>query len=243
MAVHSANGVSYYLALPLAQKERLGALRHWQNLKVAFDEETVWVKEFTPAQIDGTEVKTLPHKTIYVANGPQLYLQGSLLPERLLPSLLWTPIERGLPLRLPAFNHNYFGLAEKIAVRLKPAESEKEAWACLVKRDLLNAYAEGAPAVRMQGLNWVLAGHDEALLTGTPLLPLPGDTFWRQGDLLFPSGYELEWPLLADTLQKVLNPQGSHWVVWTKDGSYWRVPKQQTVPLSRGSVRLSTEPF
>ena len=242
MAVHSANGVTVYLAVPAAHKDDLGAIRHWDNLKIAFEAETVWLKELTPAQAESIEVKSLPYKTLYYAAGPQLFLQGSLLPDRAVPSVLWSPIERGLPVTLPAGNHNFFGVREKAAVSLARSDDEREPFALAVSLKALRTYVEGAPSIRLKHLRWVLVDETEAVVLGAPLLPLQGEAFWRAKDFLFPAGYALERPLLMETLQQLLNPQGEDWNIWNREGSYWKLPKETTKPLSIASVRQSLKP-
>lgn len=239
MAVHSANGVTYYLSLPVTHKNHLGAIRHWDNLKVGFEGDTVWVKDFSPFQFDSLEVKTLPHKTLYYSNGHRLFLHGSLLPDQALPNVLWSPIERGLPASLPAFNHNFFGLNEKAAARLVSTDDEKEAFALKVNLATLRAYIESAPAIRLEPLRWVMIDETEAFVLGGPLLPLQGEAFWNEDDFLFPAGHALELPLLSDALKQILNPDEEDWIIWKEDGHYWKLPKEALQPLSIASVRTS----
>lgn len=238
MAIDSANSVAYFLSLPLQHKDYLGAVRHWDNLKVGIEEDLIWVKDLTTVQVDSVEIKSIPHKTLYYSNGPFLCRQGSLLPDRALPSLLWTPIERGLPIELPAFNHHYFGLSEKVAIRLMPTDEEQEAYANLVSMEALQHYVETAPAVRLQKIQWVIV-NEKALLAGIPLLPLKGDVYWRQNNFLLPAGYRFELSLLTETLQAMLNPDDDHWIIWQTDGRYRKVAKEQMRTLSIASFRES----
>lgn len=237
MANPAANGLTFYLSLPPADKEYLGAVRHWENLKIGFDEETLWLKDLTPVQIDSLEIKSLPCKIVFYSSGAQLFLKGSRLPHQNIPSLLWTPIERGLPVRLPAFNHNYFGLKEKAAIKLQRSDEEKEPYALLTRLNDLQQYIESAPAVRLWGLRWAVVDDGYAMILGGPLLPVQGDAFWRSDDFLFPAGYDLAFPVLGSTLQGLLNPQSDGWIVWNKEGGYWKMNKETLSPLSIASVR------
>lgn len=234
--------MTYFLSLPLRYKDWLGAVRHWENLKIGFTENAVWTKDFTPAQMDSVEVKSLPYKTVFYASGAQLFLKGSLLPHQPVPSLLWTPIERGLPVRLPPFNHHYFGIKDKAIVKLRQTDAEKEGYALLTSTAVLQSYIETAPAVRLQALRWVITDEGNALILGTPLLPLQGKVFWRRDDFLFPAGYDLEFPLLQDTVQGLLDPQGDTWIVWTENGKYFTIEKEATTPLSIASFRKTLQP-
>ena len=161
------------------------------------------------------------------------------MPVRKLPSgLSWTPLEKAMPLEHPSYNHNYFGLSERLSVRLVPSEREEEPVALLLSLQQLGDYIQTAPAVRLEPLSWVIAD-DQALVVGRPLLPLPGKSYWRRGNHLLPAGLDMEWTVLAETLDRQLNPDGNCWLVWDEDGSYLSVPRLGCRPLSISSFRLS----
>lgn len=254
--------MTHFLVVENTQKEYLGGIRHWHNLKICFEENQIWVKDFTEEQIDSTEVKSIPYKNIYYANGNKLFLKGSLLPSRNLPSLLWSPIDRGLPVKLPSFNYNYFGVQEKINIQLIPADKEQEGYALMTDIELLGAYMTSAPAVRLQKLDWIIfktspveadvnselftlppavANKDLAIIFGTPLLPVQGKVFWRKGNFLIPAGYDFDLHSLIEVLDKLINPQSSFIVVWNMDSTYFLLDKKEVQMLSISSFRLSTK--
>jgi hypothetical protein len=241
MAIDPSNDITYFLSVAVGHKDYLGAIRHYSNLKIAFEEGLVWVKDLTSVQLDSIEVKSIPYKQLYYSSGPKLFLKGSLLPSRGVPSLLWTPIERGLPVRLPSFNHNYFGIQDKAGIRVIASVNEVEAIALMVDLQLLENYLETAPAVRLKNLSWTIVEDRKALILGTPLLPLQGKVFWRRDDFLLPAGYDLELPVLCDTIHKELNPGKEHWIIWNKDDSYKKLDKRLFRPLSIYSFRLSSK--
>ncbi len=240
MALDPAGHVSYFMCVPIAHRDYLGSIRHWHNLKTAVEEQLVWIKDLTAQQIDSIEVKSIPYRQLYWAAGSQLFLQGSLLPARHLPVLLWSPIERGLPVTLPAFNHNFFGISGKAAFPVVASDRECAAYAMLTDQRLLGQYLETAPAIRVKGLRWVLTD-DKALVIGTPLLPLKGSVYWRRNDFLIPAGYAPELDVLMETVGNMLNPEQACWIVWTPESEYWKVDKTLLKPLSAGSFRLSVK--
>ena len=239
MALDPSNGVTCFLCIAAEHIEYLGAIRHWNNLQVGVEGALIWIKDLTGKQVDAVEVKSIPYKELYHASGGQLFLLGSLLPHRNIPSLHWAPVEKGLPVRLPAFNHNYFGIHDKIAARLVFSAQEKEACALVVALENLKTYMETAPAVRLQNLSWALADNEKAIILGTPLLPLQGDPFWCSGDFLLPAGYALELHALAGTLNELINPDRKCWIVWNGKSEYWKLGKGLLRPLSIGSFRVS----
>jgi hypothetical protein len=241
MEKDTANQLSMILRVPLQQKDDLGSIRHWANLKLAAADGWCWIKDFTPAQQYATELKILPFTSIFYLKGNQLFPAGSLLPAGNMPAgLLWTPIETALPVAIPDLNHHFFGLADEVQVRLVPAEQEWQPVALAAGMDVLEAYITNAPAIRLQNLAWVLLPPGRALIAGSPILPVQGTTYWLCDDMLLPTGYHFEWPALANTIAKSIDPTGANWILWNEDASYCLIPRASMQPLSISSFRLST---
>ena len=169
-----------------------------------------------------------------------LFPYGGTVPVKKLPStLLWTPLEKAMPLEHPAYNHNYFGLSGKLSIRLVASSGhEEEAAALLVALPVLETYIQTAPAVRLEPLSWVIID-DQALVLGRPLLPLPGKSYWRRGNHLLPAGLDFEWSVLSETLDGELNADGDCWLVWDEEGRWLAVMKEACRPLSISSFRLT----
>jgi len=184
-------------------------------------------------------VKSMPYKTGYYTKDGKLHLQGSLLPDRNVPSLVWTRIDRALPIELPRLNHNFFGLEEKISTKLIPSEKEEKAVAMLTTMDALRVYVEAAPKVRLKPLRWTIVNGDWALIFGTPLLPLQGQTYWEHGNILIPTGYDFDISILKNSIDKLLNPNQDLLTVWNRDSTWFDLQKTDVVELSISSLRLS----
>jgi len=243
MAPDAADHLVYYLLVDIKHREDLSVIRHWQNLKIAFVENEIWVKDFTEAQINSVAVKSLPSKHIFYQVRDKLYRQNSLLPYCPVPGALWTPIARGLPVHLPGFNHNFFGIQEKVAIELVPSVTTQEAVALKVNLSDLQRYLGLAPAVRLQKISWVILPPDKAILLGAPLLPIPGEAFWQQNNFLLPAGYTLNFPVLANPLEQVLENEEENWILWDTLKSCLTIQKKQFKPLSLSSFRLSTRQY
>lgn len=85
MASDTSNRITYFLLLEKSRKNDLAAIRQWSNLKVAFENDYIWIKDFDYAQIHSPEVKCIPFKVIYDCHDSKLHATGSLLPERTVP--------------------------------------------------------------------------------------------------------------------------------------------------------------
>ncbi|MEM0575056.1 hypothetical protein [Flavobacterium polysaccharolyticum] len=229
----------YFLEIKKEHKDFLGAIRHWDNLKVAFETDTIWIKDFSAEQIISTELLQIPYTKLYELKDNLLFEKGKLLPVKKLSSgLLWAPILRALPVSLPMFNHNFFGIDQKIKMVLKPSENVKEAYALLADYEEVKSYILTAPKYRLELLRWVVIDK-KVLIIGTPLLPLKGITYWFENDFLIPSGYDFEWNVLAKTLQEKINPSAEDLVLWNTDNTYSKIPIKNIKPLSISSFRLT----
>lgn len=228
----------FYLLLPEQDKAELANIRHWANLKIAFDGADIWVKDFDMAQINALEVKSLSSKSIFYAQNGKLFPQNSRLPDRNIPSLLWTAIDRALTIEFPPFNHNFFGIVdEKIEMQLVAEEQEVAATVMLTSVEQLKNHLETAPSVRLRHLSWVVLNSEKAVIFGAPLLPIAGDVFWQNDDFIIPAGYNFEWRILAPSFNKVINPDSGNLVFWNADNTYCLIPKSNIEALSLGSFR------
>lgn len=241
MANNVANDIVYYLAVDNKNKTDLANIRRWDNLKVAFDETVIWVKHFSYVQIHSLEVKSIPYKTVYYAKEGKLYLLNSLLPNKNIPSLLWTSIDRALPVQLPSFNHNYFGIDEQIEINIIPSEIEKDTVAVIATLADLKDYIYTAPDIRLQKIKWCILNNDKVLLIGTPLLPIKGIAFWQRNNFLLQSGYDFDLFALTDLVNNVLNPDNENWIILDTDASYFPVEKIALQQLSISSFKLTIQ--
>ena len=235
----SNNIIMYFLEIRKEYKDFLGTIRHWKNLKLAFETDTIWIKDFSSEQINSAEIQQIPYKIIFQLKDNLLFEKDKLLPSKRLPlGLLWSPILRALPVSLPKLNYNYFGVDQKLKVSLKPSENIKEASAMIVNFDELKSYIESAPKYRLELLNWIVI-EKKILLIGKPLLPIKGRTFWFEHNFLVPTGFDFEWFSLAEILEEKLNPSGGNIIIWETDNRYSVIPKETIKPLSISSFRLT----
>ncbi|MFB9076599.1 hypothetical protein ACFFLS_25310 [Flavobacterium procerum] len=229
----------YLLEINKEHKSLLGVIRHWENLKTAFDADSIWIKDFSFEQINSDAVLQIPYVHMYELKENLLFEKGKLLPSKKLPSgLLWTPIVRALPVSLPGFNHNFFGINHEIEISLIPSEEIKDAFALLVNYNDLKAYIETAPRFRLEPLQWVIID-DKILIIGNPQLPIKGSVYWFNNYFLIPVGYDFEWFSLIKKLQDKLNPSAEKMILWNKDGTYTAISSENIKPLSLSSFRLT----
>lgn len=239
MAQDVTSSISHYLAIKEERESDLSTIRKWKNLKVATDKDLIWVSNFEEVQIASVEVKSIPEKQIYYSKNGKLYPQNSLLPAGNEPRFLWTPIERAFPLQLTNYNHNFFGIEEKISISIIESENQREEAAMLVDLEQFNAYMQTTSAIRLKNLKWVILNETDVLVFGTPLLPLNGEVYWKRENHFLPVGYDFELYELSKMIGKKVDPETLNWIVWNKASTYFLVQKAIVQPLTIGSFRKS----
>ncbi len=242
MAANTANSLKEYrAALPAAATDLLGNIRDWDNLQIATDEDTIWLKGFTEVQYSAPEIRQLPGLLLYELRDGLLFLKDALVPSRKMrTALLWSPIDKALRLSMPGFNHNFFGIHEKIAFRLLHGGQEQPAFALYAKMKDIFSIISTSPKFKLDMLQWVVAD-DMALITGTPLLSFPGKTYWHKDGHLLPSGFDFEFKNLSGMLQQKYNAAKDHYLLWEPDGGYISIPSDAFTRLSLSSFRLTAQ--
>lgn len=231
----------FYVSIDQQYMDLLGELRTRPNLKLAIDKELCWLSGFNEEDVQSKLIQGIPTKKIYAEKNGMLFLWKSLLPSRHIPDVLWTPIDRALRIESPSYNENYFGLKEDIVVKIVPSELYNPPTAMLVELDLLEKYLIDAPAIRLTKIKWTVVNGNSALLLGTPLLPLKGNTYWKSGVHFLPEGFDFELHSLNRSIEKKLSSEDATLLFWSEDGTYQIISADDFASLSRSSFRLTIE--
>ena len=240
MAEDSSNSIkTFWAELPKADEDFLGAIRDWKNVKIAIDEEVIWLKGFTDEQAASSEIQQLPNFILYELRDGLLFRKDALVPsKKMRTALFWTPIDKALKLTFPISNNNFFGIDEKIDVELKPSEEEQPAMALLCSISEIKEAITAIPKFKLEKLDWIVI-NDKALFMGTPLLGFPGKTFWLKDDHLLPTGFDFEFKNLSSLLQRKYNANQDQWLLWNENGSVLNIKKEDLRKLSVSSFRLT----
>lgn len=218
----------------------LGDIRHWSELKIAKEGAHYWVKGLSEERLNTVMVQSIPFKEIFRMKEGMLFPDGANLPVSKAPSLLWSPIEKGIPVTLPDFNHNYFGIEQQVSIGLKRVENVEETTAMIIDLNDLEAFISSAPAIRLTNLSWIALEGRSALVIGAPVPSIKGKSYWIFSNAILPSGFHFEFAALASEIDDSLSSNGENWVLWNEDSSYIILPKSQFAPLSRSSFRLTS---
>lgn len=240
MAENSSNSIkTFWAELPRADEDFLGSIRDWKNVQIAIDEEIIWLKGFTDEQVASSEIQQLPNFLLYELREGLLFRKDSLVPtKKMRTALLWSPIDKALKLTFPISNNNFFGIDEKVEIKLKPSEEEQPAMALLCSISDIKEVIVTIPKFKLEKLNWIVI-NDKALFMGTPLLSFPGKTFWLKDEHLLPTGFDFEFKNMSSLLQIKYNANQNKWLLWNEDGSVLSINKENFRKLSVSSFRLT----
>ncbi|MCB9261974.1 MAG: hypothetical protein H6607_06340 [Flavobacteriales bacterium] len=215
--------MSFFIQIRNYEKESLYFLREYPFLRVATDAENLWLADFDENFIKLPQIIAIKNLVIYREEANILFPINSRLPAGKVPEVLWTPIAHFLPVTKPKYNHNFFGIHDRLSINLTPYDTPQPIQAILSPLNLLKDYITGVPRFRYGHLKWVQIG-EEALVFGSPSASMQGKSYWQLGFHLLPEGYHFEFPLLADTIRKVFRKSKDSMLLWELDGSHTAIP-------------------
>ncbi len=232
------------LRIAIRHSAYLRKLRHWETLEVTQTEEHFWLRGIQEAQLKSTPLRTLPFaETLRLENDLLFPLVGEL-PLGKAPQLRdWQAITTAFPMRKPSLNHNYFGLQTQLSLQLEPSEAKQNPHALICEVSHLNQLLRETSAFRLRNLRWTLSPKRKALIVGTPLLPLPGATFWLQGQVLVPTGYRLNPASLLPFWKVQHQLNASRQLVLEDEKTLFYVDAATLLPLSLSSVQRTSHPL
>jgi len=240
MAKDSSDSVKEFWAeLPRMNEDFLGSIRDWKNIQMSVEEEVIWLKGFTDEQAASSQIRQFPDFLLYELREGLLFRRDALVPsKKVRTALFWSPIDRALRLTFPPSNQNFFGIDEKIQVRLQPSDEEQPAYALLSSIEEIKETVIALPKFKAEKMSWIVI-NDKALFLGTPLLSFPGKTYWTKDGHLLPSGFDFEFRNLSVLLQRKYNADHEHWLLWNENGSVLALSKKDFRKLSVSSFRLT----
>ncbi|WP_431611913.1 hypothetical protein [Chryseobacterium sp. 'Rf worker isolate 10'] len=229
----------FWAEIPRADEDFLGSIRDWKNIQIAVDNDTIWLKGFTEEQAAASEIQQLPDFILYELRDGLLFRKEALVPsKKMRTALLWIPIDKALQLSLPPSNQNYFGIHEKVQIKLRESNEEQPAIALLSNIAEIKESIIALPKFKLEKIKWILLG-DKALFMGVPLLSFPGKTYWTKDRHLLPAGLDFEFKNVSILLQQKYNKESEGWLLWDENGSSLLIKEADFRPLSVSSFRLT----
>ncbi len=217
----------------------LAAVRCMEGLSAAMDDQSIWLRGIREPV--AMALKQLPVKNSFTINGQQqLFIPGNLTPIDILKELSWQPLSSFIPVATPV-SALPGKTSQRIPIQLVPATQVQEGAALLTSLAIWKQYAETAPAVRLGRLRFAVSEHNEVVITGHPLPPLPGKEYWLTNTILLPCGYDFELPMAKDFILEKLNPQKDSILLFHTNGQWQAIGNTCFVEAKRSAVRLTRE--
>ncbi|MCI5058675.1 MAG: hypothetical protein MRY83_21365 [Flavobacteriales bacterium] len=238
METNARNNISNFVAsIPAKFKVELGKIRDWEGVSIGQHKDLIWLKGLSEEQMEHQLLVTIPGVERFTLSQNKLFPLGSLLPSQILPSVLWTPIERAFQLSLPKFNHNFFGNYGDLEIKIVPSIEEQDPMALICEIQNFEKYIYKAPEIRLSNLKWCLLNNESVFILGHPIVPIPGRTYWLSNDHLIPVGFQFNYQSLEDEIQKKLNPNNQDFLLWTENSRFIEISKEKLEQLSISSYR------
>jgi len=218
--------------------ESLGPVRCMPGLQAAMEENKIWLRGITADVVPDVSLLKLPlKKTFLLDEQDNLFLTVAVTPVEKLPTLNWQPVASFINIEapvsaLPGKTNN------KIRIQLKNSNEERAGIALLTSLSAWKSYAETAPDIRLKALRHAVSENEEVLITGTPLPPLPGQEYWSYKNILLPSGYDFDIPVMASLISQQWQNNDDIIVVDASAG-WQRIPTSYFVQATRSSIRLT----
>ncbi len=229
----------WIFVLAASDAETLGTVRCVPGIQAALAGEKVWVRGLPAAEKLETSLRQLPVQQTYVLDNGYLFPEGKLTPvAQLDPALHWQPLTTFIPVEFPV-SLLPAQLGEKHPIRLRASTQHREGYALQTDLQTWHTYAHTAPQIRLDQVTFAVAEDNQVLILGTPLLPLPGQEYWKHHHLLIPSGFDFDPPLLGEWLVTQLDKHSM--IVFDTDGNWERISAECFVPATRSAVRLTYE--
>ncbi len=229
----------YVLLILKEEKEALGSIRCMTGIQIAEDD-CLYLRGIDDETWNDKRIRQLPALHSYrLDENLCLFPLGGATPVRRLPSLQWQLISDFIVPELPV-SPLPGKLPGMISIQLQATENTEEGTALLTTLDRWKQNAETAPAARLKPLQFAVSANGDVLIWGTPLPSLPGREFYQSGNLLLPSGYSFEAPLIAQLIQQKHNGEKEHLFLFTPSGDIHTIALSSFVKATRSAIRLTT---
>lgn len=228
-----------YIVLNPQDLRLLAPLRGLKSLWLAVDNvvNQLWIKYPDEATEIELRLKRIPFLSAWkeVTQSQLTPLNGNV-PTQSAPDLEWICISdyfhlKPIPVRAARC------VLSKIQVQLQRSSSGQSPSALLCDLEDLRQWLDQALEIEFQHLKYALASNGAALTLGSQIPPVRGQTFWRQGPLLIPSGFEFELRLTSQALPETLRLKSGDIAVFDKYGRVEIISSGLFCPLTRQSVR------
>jgi len=220
-------------------KDALGDVRCMDGLKVAADDDRIWLRGlYDTAAVDKTILQLPVQHSFYIDGNNLLFSPGNLTPAAILPSMEWIPVAEFVNIKIPVAALPG-QLSERATIRVMASSKNKTGDALLTTLQQWKHYAANAPAIRLAPLQFAVSQNNNVLIIGYPLPAIPGKELWMADHILLPNGYDFEIPMATAFINEKLNAEGDAVLLFDTDGSFEKIGLAFFAKAKRSAVRLT----
>jgi hypothetical protein len=220
-------------------KDALGAVRCMDDLKVATDENNIWLRGlYNNAAVDKSIQQLPTQHSYYLDENNLLFSPGGLTPVATLPVLQWLPVAAFINIEIPVAalpGH----LDQPAIISIISSAKNKKGAALLTTLQQWKAYASNAPAIRLAPLQFAVSQNSDVLIIGNPLPAIPGKELWMIDNILIPNGYDFEIPMAISFINEKLNATKDAVLLFDTDGTYEKIDLAFFAKAKRSATRLT----
>lgn len=228
--------------VPLEHASAVATLRSEPGLVVCEDEQYCWIRPAvnTSSLKDAVSQRLrwlVVAELMHVTPTNMVIPWGKRVPTGHLPTGTWTPLTELFSPTVPAAR---FAAQHVTPTALTFVPSETIVAPTLLRLSLSEwqSYVATAPNVRLARWEFAANRHDEVLVHGTPLPPLPGRHYWEAEGLLVPCGWHWSPAVSADIVRRVLHIDAAVFALADLATSSWEIILPEAfVPARRQNVR------
>lgn len=227
---------SWALCLSRAEAGCAARLRQIPQVEVCEVADNIWLRGPHREEI-ATMIHAMPTGVRYrVLDDGQLVPWAARVPQGRLPAGNWRPLSGWFELALPAAAMPAT-LASRVGLRLVRDLQERTPSLLILSIERWLHYAETAPQVRLDGLQFVADERGRVLVRGTPAPPLAGERLVEDSGIAVPAGWWWSPAVDGPVLRELLGLEAGELAVLGLDGRVERIARGDFVRATRSAVR------
>ena len=116
-----------------------------------------------------------------------------------------------------------------------PSTEVRPVTATIVALKTLETYLYSVWNFRIKNLKWTLLNKEEALIIGTPILPIQGQDLYEHACFLLPAGKKFQYSNMVKVYEVALEDSTEYWYLIDEQSSIQKLRKADFTKLSKGS--------
>ncbi len=227
---------SWALCLSRAEADSAARLRQIPHVEVCEVADNVWLRGPYREEI-ASLIYTMPTGVRYrVLDDGQLVPWGARVPKGQLPAGNWRPLAGWFELSLPTAALPDT-LPSRAGLRLVRDLQERTPTLLVLPVDRWLRYAETAPQVRLDELQFAADECRQVLVRGTPAPPLAGERLVEECGIAVPAGWWWSAAVDGPVLRELLGLEAGELAILRLDGRVDRIAEGDFVRATRSAVR------